>query len=57
MSHKDIYKWFELYFPDYAGDKVDTWFPDGKGGIRVRQKTVRNLYLRITTNRTGILRR
>lgn len=38
MSHGDVYKWFELYFPDYAGDKVDTWFPNGKNGIRIRQK-------------------
>ncbi len=22
MSHSKVYKWFELYFPQYAGDKV-----------------------------------
>lgn len=38
MSHSDVYKWFELYFPDYAGDKVDAWFQNGKNSIRIRQK-------------------
>lgn len=37
MSHKELYKLFELYFPDYAGDKVELWFPNGKNSIRVRQ--------------------
>ena len=38
MSHKEVYKRFELYFPYYAGDKVEAWFPNGKGSIRIRQK-------------------
>lgn len=38
MVHSDVYKWFGLYFPDYAGDKVDRWFPNGKNSIRIRQK-------------------
>lgn len=38
MSHSDVHKWFELYFPDYAGDKVDTWFQNGKNSIRIRLK-------------------
>lgn len=37
MSHNEIYKLFELYFPLYAGDKVDKWFMNGKNSIRVRQ--------------------
>lgn len=37
MSHSDVYKWFELYFPDYTGDKLDTWFQNGKNSIRIRQ--------------------
>lgn len=37
MSHKEIYKWFELYFPIYAGDRVEVWFPNGKNSIRIRQ--------------------
>lgn len=42
MSHKEVYKLFELYFPYYAGDKVDAWFPNGKGSIRIRQKNKQN---------------
>ena len=42
MSHKEVYKWFELYFPHYAGDKVDAWFPNGKCSIRIRQKNKQN---------------
>ena len=38
MSHSKVYKWFELYFPQYAGDKVETWFQNGKNSIRIRQK-------------------
>lgn len=34
MSHSEVYKWFELYFPQYAGDKVETWFQNGKNSIR-----------------------
>ena len=29
MSHSEVYKWFELYFPQYAGDKVESWFQNG----------------------------
>lgn len=38
MLHKQIYNWFELYFPDYSGEKVVTWFPNGKDSIRVRHE-------------------
>ncbi len=39
MTHNEVYKRFELYFPQYAGaDKVDVWFPNGKNSIRIRQK-------------------
>lgn len=37
MSHNEVYKWFEMYFPCYAGDKMSVWFPNGKNSIRVRQ--------------------
>lgn len=37
MSHNEVYKWFELYFPFYSGDKVVMWFPNGKNSIRIRQ--------------------
>lgn len=38
MTHGDIFKWFELYFPNYSGEAVDAWFPNGKNSIRIRQK-------------------
>jgi len=37
MTHNEVYKWFELYFELYAGDRVTAWFPNGKNSIRVRQ--------------------
>ncbi len=37
MAHGDVYKWFELYFPQYAGENTEMWFPNGKNSIRVRQ--------------------
>ena len=30
MTHNEVYKWFELYFPLYAGENAATWFPNGK---------------------------
>lgn len=37
MSHSEVYKWFELYFPQYAGDNVETWFQNGKNSIRMER--------------------
>ena len=37
MSHSEVYKWFELYFPQYAGNKVEAGFQNGKNSIRIRQ--------------------
>lgn len=36
MIHQEVYKWFELYFPQYAKHVVE-WFPNGKNSVRVRQ--------------------
>lgn len=36
MAHGDVYNCFALYFPEYAGDKVDAWFQNGKNSIRIR---------------------
>lgn len=36
MSHKEVYKWFELYFPQYS-KYIKEWFPNGKNSVRVRQ--------------------
>lgn len=38
MSHSEVMKWFENYFPDYSGDRVDVWFPNGRNSIRIRQE-------------------
>lgn len=37
MTHKEVYKWFKLYFPQFA-EHVTEWFPNGKNSVRVRQK-------------------
>lgn len=38
MMHKDIYKWFKLYFSMYAREEdISKWFPEGKNSIRIRQ--------------------
>lgn len=37
MVHNDVYKRFALCFPDYAGNRVECWFPNGKNSIRIRQ--------------------
>ena len=38
MSHSEVMKWFEYYFPDYAGERIDVFFPNGRNSIRIRQK-------------------
>lgn len=38
MIHKDVYKFFKMYFPSYTDNNVDVWFPNGKDSIRVREK-------------------
>lgn len=38
MGHSEVMKWFENYFPDYSGDRIDVWFPNGRNSIRIRQK-------------------
>lgn len=37
MAHSDVFKWFELYFPQYSGEKVAVWFPNGRNSVRIRQ--------------------
>lgn len=38
MNHSEVMRWFERYFPEYAGERIDTWFQNGKDSIRIRQK-------------------
>ena len=37
MSHREVREWFERYFPDYSGDRIDIWFPNGRNSIWIRQ--------------------
>ena len=41
MAHVDVFKMFESYFSNYAGDNVETWFMNGKNCIRIRLKDKR----------------
>lgn len=41
MIHNEVYKKFTSLFPEYAGNKVDCWFPNGKNSVRVRHKDKR----------------
>ena len=56
MSHSEVYKWFELYFPQYAGDNVETWSRTERTVFASVRRTIRNLYLRSTTKEIGGLR-
>jgi hypothetical protein len=37
MTHNEVYEKFKLYFPNYSGERVDCYFPNGKNSIRIRQ--------------------
>ncbi len=37
MAPGDVFKLFELYFPQYSGKSFAAWFPNGRNSIRVRQ--------------------
>ena len=37
MTHKDVLKMYEHYFPNHAGERISIWFPNGKNSIRVRE--------------------
>lgn len=41
MAHSDILKIFERMFPNYAGVKINVWFPNGRNSIRVRHHNKR----------------
>ena len=36
MTHIDVFKFFILFFPSYAGSKVDAWYPNGRNSIRIK---------------------
>ena len=35
MTQKEVYKAFELFFPQYT-EHINVWFPNGKNSIRIR---------------------
>lgn len=37
MGHHEVFRQFTLYFPDYAGNKISAWYPNGKSSVRIRQ--------------------
>lgn len=38
MTHRKVYEWFKLYFPQFHDQSVE-WWPCGKNGVRVRLKS------------------
>lgn len=36
MVHREVFRLFEQYFPDYAKSRFDVYFPNGQNSIRVR---------------------
>ena len=56
MSHSEVYKWFELYFPQYAGDNMEPGSRTERTVFASVRRTIRNLYLRSTTKEIGGLR-
>lgn len=51
MTHNEVFKWFELYFELFAGDRVAVWFPNGKNSIRVRQQNDAEFIFTFNDNR------
>jgi hypothetical protein len=41
MTHKKVYGWFKIYFPQFF-DQVEEWWPCGKNCIRVRLENGRD---------------
>jgi len=57
MTHNEVFKWFELYFPFYAGDKIDTWFQNGKNSLRIRQTNGQEFIFTYNSNEIKELKR
>lgn len=56
MSHSEVYKWFELYFPQYAGIKWRAGSRTERTVFASVRRTIRNLYLHSTMKEIGGLR-
>lgn len=55
MVHSKVFECFQEHLPAFA-EKVETYFPNGKNSIRVRQTPARNLYFRLTEKKLGGLK-
>ena len=49
MTHNEVYEQFKLSLPMYARTS-ETWFPNGKNSIRVRQIDGRDLIFTFDNN-------
>lgn len=56
MTHNEVYKWFELYFPLYAGENAATWFQTVKTASESGRPMALNLYLPMVAKTTGGLK-
>lgn len=43
MVHQEVFKLFDLYFPEYNKEKAEVWFANGKNSIRIRLKNKQEL--------------
>lgn len=43
MVHQEVFKLFDLYFPEYSKEKAEAWFANGKNSIRIRLKNKQEL--------------
>lgn len=41
MTHANVFRKFEILFPNLSGDNMELWFQHGRNTIRVRTKDKR----------------
>lgn len=56
MTHNEVYKWFELYFPLYAGENAPHGFQTVKTASGSGRAMALNLYLPMAAKTTGGLK-
>ena len=57
MVHQEVFKLFNLYFPNYSGENAEAWFANGENSIRVRLRNKQELIFTIKETPTGNLKR
>lgn len=55
MVHSKVFECFQEHLPAFA-EKVETYFPNGKNSIRVRQKDGKEFIFRLTEKKLGGLK-